>query len=700
MIEQWKQDFRQNPEKAITDLMSGRASFGASMRRDVPEILFHAFPDEGEFIQDRDLLDTAMLSWLTHMRNGYSREVSRLGFDVYSKRLCDAFRALQLLKLPRCIHHIREVHEAWLRWLRPLRIAPERDPALESWRLLGLVQRADESPSPWMQLARDPRPEYLAVALLGLQLPSVTKDRQVLMVAALLHHYERASGNVENNAANFNRSLSALRGRFPRGPAYWREILKVALSDQSGKTTAISKELVRQSEMIPEKKANAQSRGSSRINCPSREQKEQVLHAIKNPQIDTKHAASLYLKLVKECRDYTLQTGDSYFFVRTLCHHGDQLLKRLGVGPQQVQEIGSLIEDALKWEPFNEYIWTFWASLFAYTGFEQPQEWILRETVRIFPENSHCRVELARLLLRQSDSAVAEAEMLLRDVESFNPGHEPARVELSRLLVCKGQEFWGEAEVILRDTAEMNRDNAHSRVELAKLLTRTYRRPEALTLLRSISRNMIADGAAIAVLKRVERGDEFTIEDFKQRKVVSGSIVSSDEIPSTLKEVKHRSELQRIYASASQNKSAQVELLKQAESGDALAGFYCQWLELDAPNIPSPPPHAWAWKVAGFVQNPSSKSEWDAIDKSFSEYRDVTRFVHWLSDLQEQDEELRVDVQRCVARLKSSQDLSVFQRFICSTWQQLESLDAEQRVERKKRDAFKLLHASAEEVVY
>lgn len=700
MIEQWKQGFRQYPEKAIADLMSGRASVGASMRRDVPEILFHAFPNGEEFSEERDLLDTAMLRWLTDMRNHYPREVSRLGFDVYSKRLCDAFRALQLLKLPRCIHHIREVHEAWLRWLRPLRIAPERDPALESWRLLGLVQRANANPSPWMQLARDPRPEYLTVALLGLQLPSITKDRQVLMVAALLHHFERAPGNIEYNVTNFNRSLSALRGRFPRGPAHWRDVLRTAISDQSGSVTAFSKELVRQLDVTGDKKASQQSKVASRINCPTREQKEHVLKLIKSSSVDAKHAADQYLRLVEECRDFTLQTGDSYFFVRTLCRHGDQLLKRSGVSAEQAQAIGDLIEEALRWEPVNEYVWTLWANLFAYTGREQHQEWVLRETVRIFPEDSHSRVELARLLMRQSDSVVFEAEMLLREVESINPGHEPSRVELSRLLVCKGREFWDEAEQILRSTAALNADNAHSRVELGKLLVLTSRRTEALTLLRSISRTFSSDQVILAVLKRVERGDEFTIEDFKQRKVPVDPVNVSDAIPSTLLEVKHRSELQRRYAWASQNKTAQEELLKQASFGDALAGFYCQWLELDAPNIPSPPPHAWAWKVASCIKNSASKSEWEAIDSSFSEYRDVTRFAHWLSDSQEQDEDLRVEVEKCVTRLNASQDLTVFQRFICSTWQQIESLDSEERAERKEKNAFKLLHASAEEIAY
>lgn len=131
MMQRWRESFAHDPAQAVADLFSGRAGVGAAFRRDVPEILFHEFPDRPEFAADRDKLDDALLGWLDDMRGDYRRQVARLDYGVYALRLCEAMRALQLLNLPRGIHHIREVHAAWLRWLAPLRLAPECDPALE-----------------------------------------------------------------------------------------------------------------------------------------------------------------------------------------------------------------------------------------------------------------------------------------------------------------------------------------------------------------------------------------------------------------------------------------------------------------------------------------------------------------------------------------------------------------------------------------
>ena len=92
-----------------------------------------------------------------------------MGERAYTKRVTDALIALQLLELPETRELIRASLNEWLRWLHPLRLAPERDPGLECWRLMAIGQSDAHHESDWLRLAADGRPEYLSVALAGLR---------------------------------------------------------------------------------------------------------------------------------------------------------------------------------------------------------------------------------------------------------------------------------------------------------------------------------------------------------------------------------------------------------------------------------------------------------------------------------------------------------------------------------------------------
>ena len=164
----WLRAFRGDPARAVDDLFSGRAGAGSDLRLDIPEFLYQVFPPN--LTRERGQLDDALSSWLEDMREGYPAQVARLGFSVYGKRIGDALIALQLLDLPETRHRIRADVDPWLRWLLPLRLAPERDPALECRRLLTRGQPDARHTAMWLRLASDRRPEYLTVALVGLQI--------------------------------------------------------------------------------------------------------------------------------------------------------------------------------------------------------------------------------------------------------------------------------------------------------------------------------------------------------------------------------------------------------------------------------------------------------------------------------------------------------------------------------------------------
>jgi hypothetical protein len=424
MMQRWRESFAHDPARAVADLFSGRAGVGAAFRRDVPEILFHEFPDRPEFATDREKLDDALLGWLDGMRADYRSQVARLDYGVYALRICEALRALQLLDLPRGIHHIREIHSAWLRWLGPLRLAPERDPALESWRLLSLRQPAGTTPAPWLRLAADTRQEYLAVALVGLQrLPLADlKQNQTLMLAALLQHCA-SNGSPEQSAAEFKRQFAALRGRYPRSPEHWQSQLDTAIAAATSHTAPLG--LTQLIKLLRRNEAPRRGKPAKPAAEPTnRRDKEALEAAIRDHNQATASVAQRYESIVDHELRYAQHTGDAYFFVRTLCNHGKLLLNRSDLPADLAARIGDWIEEALRWEPNNEHIWTFWADWLAWQGREEHQEWVLREAVRLFPDNEPSRVELASLLMRQGKEHWPQAERWLRQTAERHPDQE------------------------------------------------------------------------------------------------------------------------------------------------------------------------------------------------------------------------------------------------------------------------------------
>ena len=230
MTNRWFEAFRRDPHEAVSDLFTGRAGVGLEMHLDVPELLCRWFPTSRE--DDRSRLDGALLWWLHEMQGSYVSLVERLGFPVYGKRICDALIALQLLDLPCARDRIRADLAAWLSWLTPLRLASERDPALECYSLLTHGQSDIGHMAMWLRLAADRRPEYLTVALAGLRrLPNGgdARQNQVLMLQALLRHAVVRFHDVNGARHFFNRRFAAVRGLFPRAPAHWNGILDDAL---------------------------------------------------------------------------------------------------------------------------------------------------------------------------------------------------------------------------------------------------------------------------------------------------------------------------------------------------------------------------------------------------------------------------------------------------------------------------------------
>ena len=614
----WFEVFRRGPGQAVADLFSGRAGAGSDLRLDVPELLYQQFPPS--LADERAQLDDALGSWLSDMREGYASQVQRLGFSVYGKRVGDALIALQLLDLPRTRERIRTDTGAWLGWLSPLRLAPERDPALECFRLLIQGQPDARHTALWLRLAADPRPEYLTVALAGLRLLPNQDDarkNQALMLQALLRHAVKVHHEAGAACTFFDRHFAALRGLFPRGPQHWNPILNEVLDGFLEHTKEpIARELadalradVRTS---PQARRRHPSSGRARM-PPAKEEWVDLKNDIIHSDHPTEELARSLFKILERGHDYAEATGVSYFFVRTLHNLGTVLLERHALDSDDMDRFGTMIERALVWEPTNPYCWMLWAEWFKVQGRRNAHEATLREMLRLFPNDLPARVELARLLIPRGEIHWDEAEHHLRNAMDRDPGDGHSRVVMARLLASRGRG--AEAEAMLAEFLEQYPDNATARESLGRLRAHAY-----------------PDTAAAAF---DDAGDDAMQEG------VDHDVPPIPPPPGVLEELLRRGNLAGEFsrtriAMAHGLAAPTTDLIRQeSRKGDPLAGFYSQWLIPE--ETPEVPPHAWAWKACRHWQESANPDDWRSLAAQFPEAAPETEFLRMLSATPDDD---------------------------------------------------------------
>jgi hypothetical protein len=702
MIDRWLSALKNDPQTAVNDLFSGRAGLGSGMRLDVPEILYQEFPAVPELQDTRQKLDAALFAWFAAMRNEYSRQVSRLGFGVYSKRLCDCLIAVHLLDLPGFAANIRRDMDSFLRWLTPLRMAPERDPALECWRLLGRHQEGGGFVPAWLRLAADGRSEYLDVALFGLQ--GCPGENQVLMIVALLLHESVCwPSGAEAHSHFIIRRYAALRGLYPqRKPQQWQQNLESALEifKKIGKGGTAQKlcQLVSESA----KKEAARSKPKGNISPVSMAERESFQKALESGS--QKNAAALaerfFTNQQKNLR-YAEQTGNSYFFARTLSNQGGLLLKRYALSHEVMRHLERLIEQGLTWEPYNPFVWMLWADWHKARKQFRQREWILREMIRLFPEQEPCRVELARLLISRGEAHWGEAEHWLREAAERNPKKEPCRVELARLLINRGETHWNEAEKLLREVIKYHSNNGQAHQVLASLLAK-QQRPEGIRLLEEFVARTGGDKQSLGFLERLRGGqtpeaDEALCppdaiereaaapepaETFGNR-AADDSKKDSTSTPSgmalIMQEIEHRADLQIEFRRGLAGETAAAErLLLSARQGDTLAGLFQQWLNKDSQL--EPPPNAWAQRACSLYQRQGTQEEWQQLEQECEDKTACTRFIR-LQAVSQPDDALLKQVGQWVARIENDQDSLPLERYIAAEYRRRAKRSREQRQE-------------------
>ena len=546
--------------------------------------------------------------------------MERLGFSVYGKRVGDALIALQLLELPETRHRIRADMDPWLRWLLPLRLAPERDPALECRRLLTRGQPDARHTAMWLRLASDRRPEYLTVALVGLRLLPEQRDdaraNQRLMLQALLRHAVSARHEVSAARRLFSQRYAALRGLFPRAPAHWNRLLHEALDgfDNSAQER-LARELAREVRegMTSERSRPPPTRLAANEPAP-KEEVDRLRLDIQGTDHRPETLARRLFSVLERNHGYAETTGDSHYFVRTLHDLGHRLLQRHLLGEIEMARLGLMIERALAWEPMDPYCWMLWADWFQAQGWSDAHEWTLRETLRLFPDDEPSRVELARLLMHRGEDHWDEAEHWLRQALERNPDGKHPRVELARLLIVRGENHWDEAERWLGQVEDQDPSNEPARAVMAELQVRRGHTADSESWPADLPEIRYADpdlshSPDPSGNGRDSAGGGALLDDSGDSASDALAIAPRSAV---LEELAHRGRLAGEFVRARTARALPLQLAptdqirQETRRGDPLAGFYSQWLMPD--ETPECPPHAWAWRACLYWQE-SAQSE-------------------------------------------------------------------------------------------
>ncbi|XOF35133.1 MAG: hypothetical protein ACL93V_07555 [Candidatus Electrothrix sp. YB6] len=143
-------------------------------------------------------------------------------------------------------------------------------------------------------------------------------------------------------------------------PAIWQQNLESALAVFRNRAQdKVAREL---HQILSEKNVKGRGRSRPKVFPVNATERESLLHALQTgEQQDTAHLAERFFRNQEQNLRFAELTGNSYFFIRTLCKQGDILFKRYNLSAGIMRRLERMIEQGLAWEPYNPFVWTLWA---------------------------------------------------------------------------------------------------------------------------------------------------------------------------------------------------------------------------------------------------------------------------------------------------------------------------------------------------
>ncbi|WP_374690740.1 tetratricopeptide repeat protein [Accumulibacter sp.] len=468
--QRWADQLRQAPEQAVTDLLRGATDVAPFERLEPYEFLLAVLPRTSRLVSrallgeppspspgldpNADLpalVDAGLSAWLLAKRQAAPPPARKLG--AYSAQVCEALQWPLYFALPQTCAALQAERVQWLQWLGSLTLSAYRDPEYEYWQVLAAHQDDDGLQFFWQsfvgEAGRLRSRRYLNLGLLALaRLPLSDEDslRNLrLQVQTLVNRYQRRKGwgtPAQEELAD------SLRGVMARNPSLsadnYRAFLTDLLSPLGDDTTASVLSLLGLAQTTRRHGAPT-FRSAYRLQPPaSADATDEAVQAVRRSGSLAQAWQAIH-RLLSAHEAYLHQTGDAYYFVRSLDKCTRALCKKYSLREPEIQaRLFQWIHLALRIDAEDPRLWMLWQLALRQADQAQRARWVLWEMTRRFPEQLPCRVELARLLADSRDPTdQAQTHRLLQQVLLLDPDNLHAHSTLAQLAIRRWD--WDEA---------------------------------------------------------------------------------------------------------------------------------------------------------------------------------------------------------------------------------------------------------------
>lgn len=496
----WLERFRADPMPALDDMLRGLARVPPYERAAPPDILDRLFGTLPADAPDLRLLDETLSDWLAARHKALSPdERAEYGLSRFVTETMDALSTVWSLELPLSSASIQNNFLELTRRAAPLRLSEVWDLPRALAQAAALTQTDQRLRFHWLRLCKDAaRPslrDMIDPALSGLShLPGARGHGASPELIAGLARFGAELDSTPRDQVDFLRRWRALKARFPRTGNTWHKLWQPTLTNRQYQGKPFIGWLTEAEPVF-----SRQWTGPASVSIPWNIL--EIISDLKRRSRTPNNRPSALAeaeKLLAKLEHYAEATGDAYFFVRSACNLGKDML------PWAPGHALRWARDALRWSPGNGHAWDLRGRALNRLGHTDIAQAVYWEAVRRLPDDAVVRNQLALLLLDQDREL--EAQALFREAHERDPQNETASVELARFLARSGDKE--EAERLLRRTLEDLPNKPIPPYTLALLLI-AWDRTEDATELRQYYARKFGENQWSATLDRLlDRGTE------------------------------------------------------------------------------------------------------------------------------------------------------------------------------------------------
>ena len=460
---QWAEALRNAPLQAVTDLLRGAADI-TPYERDAPhEFLLAVLPRSSRVVRERLLgesdnaapeadldlpasLDTGLTDWLRAQRQAPLPKGRKVG--AYAAQVCEALQWPLYFDLPQSRAALRADRAQWLQWTARLTLSAYRDPEYDYWQVLASRQDNDELQFHWQSFVADAGRtrslRYLNLGLLALARLPLSDDDSLrnlrLQVQALVNRYTRRKAWGTAALEDLAEHLSGVMARNPSLSAANYRLFLGDMLTPLGENRAASVLGILGLAQAGSRYTSTAPKASYKLEPPAHAgDTAEAVRAVDRAG-SLAEAWKTIQRLLNAHEDYLHKTGDTYHFVRALDCCARALCNQFSLQDPEIRaRLFQWIHLGLRLEPEDPRLWMLWGLALRQANQPQRAQWALWEMTRRFPDDLHCRLDLARLLADSADAAdQTQAQRLLQQVLRLNPEDLHAHATLALLAIRHG----------------------------------------------------------------------------------------------------------------------------------------------------------------------------------------------------------------------------------------------------------------------